>query len=123
MFSLLLSVSLALFAPAPLAAPKQPVPTTPVGDWVLEWNGGTGPATFSPDGGFSCLWCGQLWLGEWALVDGMLTVHEWLPAQDEWTPARSHLRWSATLRPGTLEGPLDSGGMFHLRKPLRRPDR
>ncbi len=107
-------------APAPIAPPKAPAQPSPVGEWVLEWRGGSGPCRFAADGSFACFWGGKQWLGLWEMRDTpegrVLAVSEWIPAQDELTPASQHLRWAARLKPGTLEGPLDDGGEFRLRK-------
>jgi hypothetical protein len=121
---------IALHAPRPLAAPKAPAPAplSPVGSWTLEWNGGEGPCRFDKDGSFSCLWAGTQWLGLWTMEETetpegkgrTLTVSEWIPAADEWTPASQSIRWRAALRTGELSGPLDGGsGMFRLRKDKR----
>jgi hypothetical protein len=123
--ALALLVALALpHAPAPKARPAiPPAAVSPVGEWVLERNGGSGPCVFAADGSFSCIWAGQQWLGLWEMAEAAegrtLTVSEWIPAKDELTPASAHVRWSAALRLGTLAGPLDgagAGGMFRLRK-------
>jgi len=68
------------------------------------------------DGSFGCVWQGRHWMGRWTMEGGTLWVEEWLPAQDEWTRSSQRHRWSARLKPGTLEGPLDGGGAFRLRK-------
>jgi hypothetical protein len=120
--ALALLVALALpHAPAPKARPAiPPAAVSPVGEWVLERNGGSGPCVFAADGSFSCIWAGQQWLGLWTIEEApegrTLTVSEWIPAKDELTPASQSIRWRASLRAGELAGPLDGGfGMFGLR--------
>ena len=108
---------LALHAPAPLSPLRPPMQPSPAGEWVMEWAGTTGPARFAGDGSYCCLWCGTMWLGRWSMEGSVLTVEEWLPGTHEWETPSLPFRWRARLRPGTLEGTLDSGaGMFRLRK-------
>ncbi len=107
---------LALHAPRPLTPAKPAAPPSPVGEWVIEWQGGEGPCAFSPDGGFCCVWLERFWVGTWTLDKGVLTVDEHVPAADEWGRAGERCVWKATLEPGKLEGPLDGGGRFKLRK-------
>jgi hypothetical protein len=107
---------LALHAPRPLAPARPPAQPSPVGEWVLEWKGAEGPATFAPGGGFACVWAGRYWIRTWTMADGVLAVDEHLPAANEWGLSSQRICWAARLRPGTLEGPLADGGDFKLRK-------
>lgn len=112
----ILLLSLAMAAPAPLAPAKPPAQPSPVGEWMLEWNGGEGPCRLDRGGSFACVWCGTLWIGTWELRDGVLTVDEHIPARHEREASGQRIKWSAGLEPGTLRGTLGGGGLFGLRK-------
>src|SRR4051794_11077674 len=68
---LLLAASAAVAAPAPLgskAVPASPAPNCELaGTWIMQWQNGTGTATFFREGGYLCDWCGQRWIGSWRI--------------------------------------------------------
>jgi hypothetical protein len=103
-------------APAPVPRPPRRPPLEGV-VWALEWHGSEGVCELRPGGVWWCWWAGAEWSGTWRMDGDTLHVEERRGARHEWEMHGASLRWSATMRPGMLDGKTDSGGAFRLRRP------
>jgi hypothetical protein len=131
---LLLAASAALAAPAPLGSKAVPPPPLPncelAGTWVMQWQNGTGTATFFREGGYCCDWCGQRWIGSWRIeavstptgMSHKLIVTEARPP-DGPNVLPAWYTWEVSLDASKRKGRLSLGGEFSLesRKPAK-PD-
>ena len=79
--SLLLTSSI-LAAPAPTYRPKPLTRASLVGLWRATWGATPCEIELRKDGGYRCLYCGTVYVGSWALLDGKLVIQEQPEASD-----------------------------------------
>jgi hypothetical protein len=117
-----LTLALALSAPAPFPRTTQPAATSPIGAWTLNWgHGGSFQVTFATDGSYACDAGGKIFTGFWRLEGRLLVITETEVtrdpyAADVWHSHRLH------LDPGKLAGKVEGRDIrFDLGPPSRVP--
>lgn len=121
----MIDLILALILAAPAPAPKTPPPAPKVmpradhgfvGLWEMRWGTGQGRTLFERHGGYSCVWFGTLYVGQWRYDGLRLHVREWTAEAGEQSASTWWVDLDVTQRAGQLGG----DGTFELIAP--KPD-
>jgi len=78
----LAATSVLCSAPAPLPKPRPVTRASLVGTWRALWGATHCEIELRQDGGYRCLYCGTVYVGSWALLDGKLVIQEQPEASD-----------------------------------------
>lgn len=98
-------------APLPKVRKKEEPKNPVIGSWWMVWAGQKCPTTFSPDGGYSCLYHDTMWWGTYTFKDNLLTVSEHVGLNSDGNP----FVWSVKVDKD-LKGSVNGDWSFKLTK-------